>query len=183
MSASNWPNRDPIQERGGLNLYGYVANNPVNYVDPFGLIIIVDGPPSYQAQVITDLVKINQADPALRNLIHDLIKSQNEHYIRPRTPDEDQNVGNANYPNGKNGSTTAFNPCDKNGWGGQRDPAVGLAHELRHAKDRDQGTLDNSIIPTTDPGWRGVPYAELPAVTYENLMRHAVGDQRRPGYN
>lgn len=32
-----WLNRDPIQERGGLNLYAYVHNNPINYFDPFGL--------------------------------------------------------------------------------------------------------------------------------------------------
>jgi uncharacterized protein RhaS with RHS repeats len=29
--------RDPIEEEGGINLYGYVANNPINYWDPFGL--------------------------------------------------------------------------------------------------------------------------------------------------
>ena len=32
-----WLNRDPIGERGGLNLYGYVDNNPINYVDLVGL--------------------------------------------------------------------------------------------------------------------------------------------------
>ena len=32
-----WLNRDPIGEVGGLNLYGFVGNSPVNFVDPDGL--------------------------------------------------------------------------------------------------------------------------------------------------
>jgi RHS repeat-associated protein len=32
-----WMNRDPLGEAGGINLYGFVGNNPVNFVDPWGL--------------------------------------------------------------------------------------------------------------------------------------------------
>src|ERR1700722_3999370 len=32
-----WLSRDPMGEAGGLNLYGYVLNNPVGWSDPTGL--------------------------------------------------------------------------------------------------------------------------------------------------
>ena len=33
-----WPSRDPIGERGGMNLYGFVGNNGISYVDGDGRI-------------------------------------------------------------------------------------------------------------------------------------------------
>jgi uncharacterized protein RhaS with RHS repeats len=32
-----WISRDPIGEQGGINLYAYVGNDPVNGADPSGL--------------------------------------------------------------------------------------------------------------------------------------------------
>ena len=32
-----WMSKDPATEAGGVNLYAFVANNPVNRNDPFGL--------------------------------------------------------------------------------------------------------------------------------------------------
>ena len=36
--TGRWPNRDPIEEWGGLNLYGFVLNNGIDYVDVFGFM-------------------------------------------------------------------------------------------------------------------------------------------------
>ena len=36
-SRTTWLSRDPIEEEGGLNLYGYVGNDPVRWFDLLGL--------------------------------------------------------------------------------------------------------------------------------------------------
>jgi len=38
-------NRDPIGERGGVNLYGFVGNSPVNHLDRFGEQAVKDPAP------------------------------------------------------------------------------------------------------------------------------------------
>ena len=35
--VQRWVNRDPIEEEGGINLFGFVLNKPVNLADMFGL--------------------------------------------------------------------------------------------------------------------------------------------------
>ena len=36
-NTGRWINRDPIRERGGINLYSYSGGNPENRIDPLGL--------------------------------------------------------------------------------------------------------------------------------------------------
>ena len=36
-SVGRWLSRDPIEEEGGINLYGYVWNGPICAIDPLGL--------------------------------------------------------------------------------------------------------------------------------------------------
>jgi RHS repeat-associated protein len=40
-NTGRWLSRDPIEEDGGLNLYGYVSNNPLNAWDRLGLEVTV----------------------------------------------------------------------------------------------------------------------------------------------
>ena len=39
--TGRWPSRDPIGERGGVNLYGFVGNDGVNYWYNLGLLVRV----------------------------------------------------------------------------------------------------------------------------------------------
>jgi RHS repeat-associated protein len=34
--TGRWPSRDPIEERGGVNLFGFVRNNPITNIDIYG---------------------------------------------------------------------------------------------------------------------------------------------------
>ncbi|MDD5263077.1 MAG: hypothetical protein PHD76_14635 [Methylacidiphilales bacterium] len=53
-NLGRWLSRDPIEEEGGINLYGYVANNPLRWIDPFGLQfgpMPFPGSPTFNAQM------------------------------------------------------------------------------------------------------------------------------------
>jgi RHS repeat-associated protein len=41
-NLQRWLNRDPIEELGGNNLYAYVANEPISWVDRNGLDIVIN---------------------------------------------------------------------------------------------------------------------------------------------
>jgi uncharacterized protein RhaS with RHS repeats len=40
--VGRWSTRDPLGEAGGMNLYAFVGNNPVNWVDPWGLELLIN---------------------------------------------------------------------------------------------------------------------------------------------
>ena len=39
--TGRWINRDPIGEQGGLNIYGFVNNNPISNIDPDGQMVLL----------------------------------------------------------------------------------------------------------------------------------------------
>jgi hypothetical protein len=40
--TGRWPSRDPIEERGGVNLYGFTGNSSINFIDILGNIYYND---------------------------------------------------------------------------------------------------------------------------------------------
>jgi RHS repeat-associated protein len=40
-ATGTWPNRDPLEENGGLNLNGFASNDGINAIDPLGLSISI----------------------------------------------------------------------------------------------------------------------------------------------
>jgi RHS repeat-associated protein len=51
--AGRWVNRDPIEESGGVNLYGFVGNDSISVSDAFGLF------PAYYPRVGTAIPGVN----------------------------------------------------------------------------------------------------------------------------
>jgi RHS repeat-associated protein len=46
-SPGRWVNRDPIGEKGGANLYGFLRNSPIHAIDPRGLDYYVATSPAF----------------------------------------------------------------------------------------------------------------------------------------
>jgi RHS repeat-associated protein len=84
-NLQRWINRDPIGELGGINLYGFVGNDPLNLIDPDGravflLPVVVGG-----AKAVGGAKGISVAASAAVNLwIYTLWKGDNPRPQRPQ---------------------------------------------------------------------------------------------------
>lgn len=122
-NTARWLSRDPIAENGGVNLYGYVGNNPMSWYDQLGLTITVD--PTIQAQY-NQAVQSLQGTPA-GDIINQLAQDPNFNVNVTESsgdwydPDQ-QSIG----WNPQAGLTTPY------GQPGQ-SPATLLGHEMDHA--------------------------------------------------
>ena len=62
VDTGRWINRDPKEEDGGLNLYGFVQNRAISHVDALGLKIFpVSIPSQYWANVVVNVEVIAQS--------------------------------------------------------------------------------------------------------------------------
>jgi RHS repeat-associated protein len=84
-ATGTWLTRDPIGQNGGINVYGYVGGDPVNWGDPSGLAPSA-GHVAHCKQILANIVK------TMADIDFEFAKFDPEH-------DANGNVGRLNYPN------------------------------------------------------------------------------------
>lgn len=78
-SAGRWVSRDPIEEGGGVNLYGFVVNNGISRVDNLGCIPVKE--PEYYpvaAQYLNKASKTNAGWTVGRTVVNVLLRFRNQ---------------------------------------------------------------------------------------------------------
>lgn len=127
LDGARWLNRDPIGEDGGMNLYGYVLNNPIIGIDPLGLDVVVS--PRDQANYNAARNYL-MGDPTMSKIINDLEQSKTKFFLKCNRKDDDQSR------RGLLGQRVIrWDPYSalRTTGGGRQTPAMGLGHEMDHA--------------------------------------------------
>jgi RHS repeat-associated protein len=72
-NSQRWVNRDPIDEEGGLNVYRYLENSPMVFIDPVGLQcllevppVLLDPPPVVPRPLIEQAIQLNRGAARVR---------------------------------------------------------------------------------------------------------------------
>jgi RHS repeat-associated protein len=129
--TGKWLTRDPIPERGGMNLYAYVDNNPINYIDLSGLAP-GDPYPTANAAAIQAIKDINptsiQADKEYAGKIYQNPEDKTFSYTKP-IPGDKTSSDPGDCPPGKKDAGSyhthgAYDPNYKNERFSKRDKRI-----------------------------------------------------------
>ena len=188
---------DPLAEKYyPTSPYAWCGNNTMRFVDPDGMKIIMrdsvsdteveyksgeeyTGDNDYIAKVYLDLDELKQDHPVVAAMVEELVNSEKTHYIESTLG---YNYHKATYSQTNENrvlknSSIKYSPYRYTTINGDfRTPRVGLAHELKHALDANNGILNTKLI-------LGVPLYEILAIRMENLVRKALNEPMRTTYN
>ncbi|MFZ4414443.1 MAG: RHS repeat domain-containing protein, partial [Bacteroidales bacterium] len=148
-----------------------------------------EGKNSFFTRTAIQLNQLQYVGEETKNIITTLEQSDNLHTITNIDPAYPDAEGNHNRSvnilddgiikgiTESENTVTKYDPeATKNVNGEKRNPKVGLIHELKHAFDRDQGTLRRGKTEN------GIKNSEVDAVNIENLTRKKTGDPKRTTY-
>ncbi len=172
--------RDPMGYGGGINLYSYTQNNPVNWMDPDGLHLVpAPGNTPQDNQAINEALDYLKQFPPANKVINGLINSGTTYTIQELAAE--QNIAGASFDNRYNtvywDPTASFFLDTK----GSLSPALMLGHELDHAYHYDQnrglaGRLFHQPTGTdmdNEEEARTIVYFENPSARFfHNGIRH-----------
>jgi len=125
--TGRWINRDPIGERGGLNLYSFVLNDHVNQIDPFGFCALTVV--NLTSSPVTGLPdRTNPVDDGSIPLPPDVPGEAAGWYVaNPPVP----SIQNNRCPRGSAGFNLTLSSCSATIWVIVNDPLI-ISHEISH---------------------------------------------------
>ncbi|BDS08272.1 hypothetical protein NT6N_33120 [Oceaniferula spumae] len=191
--TGRWPSRDPMGlnwESEEYNDYAYVKNSPSIQMDNLGLKIVPRGLP-FQKRIINEhLEKLRKSkDPKTQEVLKCLDDSDEIHEVSLGG----KSAGNSsndekNESNGKGtGTKTTYPATGEYGF----TPDSTLRHELEHAYEKNNGTIEPKVPDPNNKGGfvrpdkdkNGIPDAEDRAVDATNKYREAEKQNKRDGYD
>ncbi len=81
-ALGRWLSRDPIGEAGGLNLYGYVHSDPINYVDPNGQFAFIPFLVGMRIGMAIDWAYDKYVDPHVQAFLDDTFGCETANTLR-----------------------------------------------------------------------------------------------------
>ncbi len=158
-----WLSRDPIGESGGVNLYAYVKDNPVNYVDSYGLKIEF-GSNSDVGAIIKAWKYVIANNPEAAAAFRQLGQSERVYLLTEGKGLADQFEYVTRTISWDSTAGINTGDCDK-----YISAALALYHEVAHAREYDTNP-GRVIVTSRDPD---------PQYQYKEEARVITGEERR----